>query len=147
MKAAAVLAFVFMASSSHAGPDRASILLGSYHAGAPIEFEETNPGIFLTWEKDVLDWSVGVYRNSFGKTSMAVTAALPVATWEDGEASLFAGLALYPGDGRYFAVHAGDVVPIGGVQVRHHHLFVQVIPSDGKVVDAIFAAGLTFPMP
>lgn len=124
--------------------DRVSILAGSHHVDAKLRFEESNPGVFLTFEGETLDWSIGAYRNSFGKASVAVTAALPVLEWDQGELSVFVGLAHYPGDGRYFAVHLGDVVPIGGLQVRHNQMFLQVIPSDGYTTDAIVSFGLTF---
>lgn len=141
---AALMIACFAPGAVQAGPDRVSLLLGSHHVDAKYDFNERNPGVFLTWERSRVDWTVGVYDNSFGKPSVAVTAALPVTQWERGEVSLFAGLALYPGDGRYFAVHAGDVVPIGGLQVRHGNVFMQVIPSDGVITDAIVSFGLTF---
>lgn len=140
---AAVLA-VMQASSAVAGPDRVSILMGSYHVDAKLDFNQSNPGVFLTWENPKVSYSVGVYDNSFNKTSVAVTAAIPVIRGGDFEASLFAGLALYPEDGRMFAVHVGDLVPIGGVQMRYKNVFMQVIPSDGAMTDAIIAAGVTF---
>lgn len=142
----ALLLIASAPGSAQAGPDRVSILGGSYHVDAKIAFEQVNPGLFVTWEDRWmgLDYSVGLYRNSFGKASVAASAALPVVRWDEGELSLFAGAALYPGDGRFFAVHAGDVVPIGGLQVRHRNLFMQVIPSDGVYTDAIVSAGITF---
>lgn len=134
------VAVALMATPALAAPDRVSILLGSNHVGATDHFEEVNPGVFLTW-----DWlTVGAYRNSYGKASVAVTGALPLIKWKTGELSAFAGVALYPGDGRRFAVHAGDVVPVGGLQLRQGNMFMQVIPSDGKAVDAIVSFGMTF---
>lgn len=142
--AAAVIVLLGM-SPALAGPDRVSIMVGSRHVGGH-GFEEQNPGVFLTWENPRVHWSAGIYRNSYAKPSVAVTAAVPIVRWEDGELSAFAGAALYPQDGMRFPVHAGDVVPIGGIQIRHHHVFVQVSPSDGKATDAVLAFGLTFPM-
>lgn len=133
-----------LATSAQASPDRVSILLGSNHIAAKMDFEEVNPGVFLTWEGDRVDWSVGVYHNSFGKSSVAATVSLPVLRWRDGEAAVFAGAALYPGDGRTFAVHVGDVVPLVGVQLRQGNVFTQIIPSDGHTVAAIVSVGLTF---
>lgn len=133
---------VFLIASSPAvsAPDRISILLGSNHVGAADRFDEINPGVFLTW-----DWlTVGAYHNSYGKTSVAITGALPLIKWETGELSAFAGMALYPGNGRRFAIHAGDVVPVGGLQLRQGNMFVQVIPSDGKSVDAVVSFGVSF---
>lgn len=139
-----VLAMLLLGAPASADIDRVSILAGSHHADAKLQFNEFNPGVFLTFEGDTVDWSVGAYKNSFGKNSVAATVAIPVIEWDHGEASVFAGLAYYPGDGRYFAVHAGDVVPIGGLQVRHENLFLQVIPSDGEITDAIVSFGVTF---
>lgn len=139
--AAAVLAPV----SAGADPDRLSILLGAQHPGAERSFEQSNPGIFFTWEDRALglDYSIGAYRNSFGRASVAATAALPVIERGQFQASVFAGLALYPGNGDEFALHAGDVVPIAGLQARLGHGFVQVMPGDGM---AIISFGLTFPL-
>lgn len=141
---AAALCLLPSIASAFDAPDRVSVLMGSYHVDAKLDFNQTNPGIFLTWEKGRIDYSIGVYDNSFNKTSVAVTAAIPVIRKGDFEASVFAGLALYPEDGRMFAFHIGDVVPIGGLQVRYKNAFVQVIPSDGVMVDAIIAGGITF---
>ena len=128
-----------------ADPDRVSVLLGSAHPGADRTFEQVNPGVFLTWEDRALglDYSVGAYRNSYGRASIAATAALPVIDRGQFQLALFGGLALYPGNGADFAVHAGDVVPIAGLQARLGHGFVQVMPGDGM---AVAAFGLTFPI-
>lgn len=130
--------------SAFDAPDRVSFLMGSHHVDTKLDFNQKNPGVFLTWENPKISYSIGVYDNSFNKTSVAVTVSVPVIRKNDFEASLFAGLALYPEDGRMFAFHVGDVVPIGGLQVRYKNAFVQVIPSDGVMVDAIIAAGVTF---
>lgn len=142
---AIAFAFLTIVSPADAGPDRVSLLLGSDHIGGS-GFDGRNPGIFLTWEDrgPGLDLSVGVYRNSYGRGSLAATLALPVARWRDGSVSIFAGAALYPGHGRHFRMHAGDVVPIGGLQVQHRNAFLQIMPSDGGAVDAVIAMGLTF---
>ncbi|MCL4066817.1 hypothetical protein M3484_09550 [Pseudomonas sp. GX19020] len=130
-----------------ADPDRVSLLIGSAHPGDGGYFDSRNPGVFLTWEQRGalgLDISAGIYRNSYGRASAAVTAALPLIRWEGGEASVLAGVALYPGDGCRFAVHAGDLVPLAGFQIRHRQLFVQILSGDGKAADAVIAAGITF---
>ena len=130
-----------------ADPDRLSILLGSAHPGDGGQFDGRNPGLALTWEDRGawgFDLSIAAYRNSYGRGSVALTAALPLLEWQDGAASLFAGAAWYPEDGRHFAVHIGDVVPLAGVQVRHRNLFVQILPGDGRAAEAVIAAGITF---
>ena len=133
-----------LATPAAADPDRLSILLGSAHPGADRAFEQVNPGVFLTWEDRALglDYSVGAYRNSFGRASIAATAALPVVEQGRFQLALFGGLALYPGNGDDFLYHAGDIVPIAGIQARLGHGFVQVMPGDGM---AVVAFGLTFP--
>lgn len=146
--AAATLAIsTLFAIPAAAGPDRISVLLASKHVGTDRHFEETNPGVFATWEDRTLglDYSVGVYRNSFGNVSVATTAALPLFETERVQISVFAGAAIYPGDGDEFLYHAGDLVPMGGLQLRTGPLFVQVMPGGGNP-DAIVAAGLTFPL-
>ena len=140
----AALLFAF-ATPAAADPDRLSILLGSAHPGADRAFEQVNPGVFMTWEDRALgmDYSVGAYRNSFGRASVAATVALPVIEQGRFQLALFGGLALYPGNGADFAIHAGDVVPIAGLQARLGNGFVQVMPGDGM---AVVAFGLTFPI-
>lgn len=132
-----------------AGPDRFSVLLGSKHVGG-AGFEEVNPGIFLTWDNafeafgQPIGLNLGVFRNSYGRPGMAATASLPIFQRGSFDLGLFGGTALYPVDGRRFAVHVGDFVPIAGLQARWGNAFVQVIPSDGKPVQAIVSFGLTF---
>jgi hypothetical protein len=140
-----VLVFALLALPATA-QDRLSVLIGSHHAGAaPRVFEGSNPGLILTWEdRGGLDWSVAAYRNSYGRTSVAALAGLPVAHWRGGAASVVAGLAWYPQDGRDFPVHAGDVVPLVGLQLRHRAAFVLILPGDGTAADAVIAAGITF---
>ncbi len=124
-------------------PDRVSILIGSHHAGG-VGFESRNPGVFATWERGPVDFTLGAYRNSYGRGSVAATVAIPVWSGESTDISLFGGAAYYPNDGRRFAVHAGDVVPIGGLQIRYRNLFAQLIPGNGKHVDAVIGFGLTW---
>tara|TARA_R110002094_G_scaffold160396_2_gene145780 strand:- start:46 stop:486 length:441 start_codon:yes stop_codon:yes gene_type:complete len=124
------------------GPDRVSILLGSRHYGAD-GFQEVNPGLFLTWERD-MDISIGVFRNSYNKAAIAATVAVPVVEWDQGNISLFAGAAYYPEDGRLQKIHLGDVIPIGGIQARHKDIFFQLTPLDGDPVKGLLAFGVTW---
>lgn len=140
IKAAIILGL--LATPAVSDPDRVSILLGSRHIGAS-GFQEVNPGVFVTWEGRV-DTTVGVYHNSYGRTSVAVTAAVRVHEWQGGALSLFAGAAHYPGDGRNFRVSVGDVVPLVGVQIQYGNTFAQIIPMDGKPVNAVVSFGVTF---
>lgn len=129
-----------------AEPDRASFLLGSAHPGATRGFEEFNPGVFLSWEDRGLhlDYSVGAFRNSYGKVAVAAFAGLPLARWPDGQLSLIGGIAHYPGNGRNFSVHAGDFIPLVGLQVRHKSAFVQVLPKGDLAAVGVISFGATF---
>lgn len=144
-----ILALALPTAAAAGGPDRLSILLASHHSGARVPFKVATPGVFATWEDRALglDWSIGAYRNSYGRPSVAGLAALPV--WRRGQTqvSLFAGAAYYPRDGRTFRVSIGDVVPIGGVQLRHRGLFVQIMPSDGRAARAVISTGVTMRWP
>lgn len=130
-------------------PDRLSLLLGSHHAGATIDFENFNPGIFLSWDgSEVLggqvNYTAGVFHNSYGRASISGTLGLDWPVTDDLDIGLFGGLAYYPEDGRTFAISYGDVVLIGGLQARFGNVFAQIIPSDGEFADAILTFGVTF---
>jgi len=126
-----------------AGPDRFSVLLGSKHVDGS-GFNEINPGLFLTWEGRRLGYSVGAYLNSYDRGSLAATAHLPLLHWEGGEASAFAGLAWYPQDGQRFRTRiSGDIVGIGGLNLRHRHVFVQLLPMS-DAARALVTFGLTW---
>lgn len=164
MTRTALLLSCMLAGPAHADwqPDRVSVLMGTHHAfEIPMtaaltgdhDWTEVNPGVFLTWEGKhdaplgALDWSVGAYRNSFGDLSIAAVASLDLIEWEargGGALGVFAGLAHYPDTGQHFAVHWGDVVPLGGVQLRQGNLFVQVLPGKFEPLSPIVSFGLTF---
>jgi hypothetical protein len=153
----AILATCALTVPAHAdlAPDRVSLLVGTWHTFEPPEgsvdhWQQVNPGVFLTWESvgtTPIDVTFGGYLNSFGGFSITGAAALPLVTWDDtfgsGHLALFAGLATYPGDADHFAVRWGDVVPVGGIQMRHENLYMQVLPGK-ESLDPIFAFGLTF---
>ncbi|WP_272006358.1 hypothetical protein [Roseovarius sp. ZX-A-9] len=124
--------------------DRVSILLGSHHVNAPSSYEEFNPGAFLTWEQERFDWTVGGFRNSYGKGAVAAMVGMPIYERGVAQIALTGGLALYPGDGSRFDVHAGDVIPLAGVRARYGNAFMQVFPGDGSSMDAILSFGLSF---
>ena len=128
---------------SMADPDRVSVLLGSSHVGATSDFNDFNPGLFLSWEER-LTLSAGVFYNSYEKISVAGVAGFPIVRTDDYAVEVIGGLAYYPEDGRRFAVHFGDVVPLLGLQGRAGPVFAQVIPGGGQAVDAIVSVGLTF---
>lgn len=140
-----LFAFIFFCQPAFAGPDRVSILIGSKHFGGS-NFNEVNPGVLLTWEGPVVDVTAGIFENSYGDMAPSVLASVPVLTWGTGEVSIFAGLAYYGQRAARMKYSAGGLIPVGGVQIRQGYGFLQVMPSDGKPVDAILAFGLTFPM-
>ncbi|MEO0864980.1 MAG: hypothetical protein AAFY39_10420 [Pseudomonadota bacterium] len=134
-----------MAIASPATADRVTVLLGSHHAGASGQYEEFNPGLFYTWEGRRAGWSLGAYRNSYGEISLAGAVARPLVRWDDGELSVFAGIAHYPNDGRRFDTHiGGDVVGLAGVQVRYRNVLVQALPYQEGSAKALLSFGLTF---
>lgn len=128
-----------------AGPDRLSITIGSYHTDTSYDWHEVNPGVFLTWENvGPLDLSLGAFRNSFGGAAVAAVAAFPLIDWQSGQLAVFGGLGWYPGHGDEFLAHAGDLVPMGGLQLRQGNVFVQLMPGKIEPPEAIIAVGLTF---
>lgn len=126
-----------------AGPDRVSILLGSEHVNAKRDFQEFNPGVFLTWEGQ-LNYSAGLYYNSYKKVSPLVSVGYDWEVAPDLDLGAFFAVAVYPGDGDEFSNSMGDVVPFIGLQARYRNVFVQFIPADGDALDALFTIGLTF---
>lgn len=144
---AAIALLVAGSALADGGPDRVSVLLGSYHASPGQEFEEFNPGVFLTWNGDgAVDTTAGLFRNSYGRLAPSVTFALPFYEREHIELAGFLGAAYYPDDGRRFRYHLGDVIPLGGLQARLGPAFFQVIPGDGDEADAVFTFGVTMPL-
>lgn len=129
--------------AASAGPDRLSILLGSSHVNATRDFQEFNPGVFLTWERQ-LNYSVGLYYNSYKEISALASVGYDYEVATDFDVGAFFALAIYPGDGDEFEYSAGDLVPLAGLQARYKNVFVQFIPADGDSLDALFTFGLTF---
>ena len=145
MRLALILIALAVPGLATAGPDRISVLLGSHHASPGQDFEEINPGVFLTWEGE-FDTTVGVYRNSYGRASVAATAGYTFYEADPFSLSVFAGAAYYPDDGSRFRVHVGDFVPLAGLQARVGPTFFQILPSDGEEADVVFTFGLTVPL-
>ena len=146
---AAALAMAALALPAQAGPDRISFLLGSEHIGAS-GYEEFNPGVFATWTNRAFqgraDVSLGAYRNSYGDGSLAASLALPLVREPTWGIDVFSALAWYPGNGDRFKYHAGDIVPLVGLQSRIGPTFIQYIPGGDRGVDATLGFGLTFPL-
>lgn len=148
MKRIFLAACLFLcATAVQAGPDRYSVLLGSHHIGGS-GFNEVNPGLFATWERERTALSFGVFLNSYERVSLSATSYLPLKRWENGTAGLFGGLAYYPENGRDFKTHlGGDIVFIGGAQVQFGNVFMQFIPMNADSADGLISFGLTFDAP
>lgn len=131
-------------SIAEAGPDRWSVLLGSKHIGEQ-GFNEINPGLFATWEGERFGYSLGAFVNSYERGAVSATAHMPFKAWEGGMIGGFAGLAWYPKDGRRIETHiGGDVIAIGGVEVRHRNVFMQYIPVIDRDSRGVFSFGVTW---
>lgn len=144
-RALALAGFITLPGGAvRADPDLVTILGGSYHVGAPGAFETFTPGVFLTWQYPAVDLSAGIYRNSYGRVSVAATVDHAVYDTDWVTIAGFAGLSHYPQEGRTLARSVGDVVPIGGLRLRVGHALVTVIPSDSASIDAIVTLGFTF---
>jgi len=139
MKIILATALALMASTATADPDRVYILAGSKHLGTDYEFNEVNPGLFLAWEMEHFDLTVGAYHNSYGKGSMAASVAYPLLRGDDWSVDAFAGLATY------FNTTNPDIVPMAGIQARYGPAFVQYVPvPGGQYISGLISVGLTF---
>lgn len=143
-----ILFFVLLSANPVlAGPDRISVLMGSHHANPGQSFEEFNPGVFLEWRSGGRhSYSVGAYRNSYGRGTVAAGVNYPILQRGAFQADIFAGAAHYPREGRTFAISAGDVVPMLGLRLRYRALYLLTLPGDGKVADFVVGYGLSFPL-
>ena len=140
----AVICAAIGAAPAAAGPDRFSVLLGSKHVGAS-GFNEINPGLFATWERGRIGYSLGAYLNSYDRGSIAAAAHLGLYEWQNGALSAFAGLAWYPGDAHRFRTRlGGDIVGIGGLEIRHGHVVMQFLPTDAGGASGLVTFGLTW---
>ena len=139
MMKALLLSALLAPSAAVAGPDRVSVLVGSRHLGTEFEFNEVNPGLFLTWELERFDVTVGAYHNSYSKQSFAASVAYPLLRGDDWSVDAFAGLATY------FGTTNPDIVPMAGLQARYGPAFVQYVPvPGGQYISGLISFGLTF---
>lgn len=132
------------AAFSDAVPDRFSIMAASKHIGANMEFNEKNLGLFLTWGGPSFDLTIGAFRNSYDRQSITAIVGKKLVEWNGGSLSPFIGVAHYPVDGHTFRFHAGDFVPVAGIQLIHKNAFMMITPSDGVMADAVMSFGVTF---
>ncbi|GFE48281.1 hypothetical protein So717_00340 [Roseobacter cerasinus] len=144
MRLSALILAAALPTTALAGPDRVSILLGSEHFNATEDFREFNPGVFLTWEGQTFDYSVGVFQNSYSNVSPLVSISYDIEVAPEFEVGAFAGLAVYPGEGDRFDHSIGNVIPLIGLQARYRNVFAQLLPAAGQSTDGVLAFGLTF---
>ncbi|WP_195822010.1 hypothetical protein [Roseobacter sp. MH60115] len=144
MKLPALILAAALPTTALAGPDRVSILLGSEHINATEDFREFNPGVFLTWEREVFDYTIGVFQNSYSNVSPLVSIGYDVEVATEFEIGVFGGLAVYPGEGDRFDHSIGDVIPLIGLQARYRNFFTQLLPADGQSTDGVLTFGITF---
>ena len=138
LKALAIAALLAPTVAS-ADPDRVYLLAGSKHLGTTAEFNEVNPGVFLTWELEYVDVSVGTYLNSYSKQSYAASVAYPLLRGEGWSIDAFAGVATY------YGTTNPDIVPMAGLQARYGNLFAQYIPvPGGQHISGLLSFGMTF---
>lgn len=145
----AALALALLASPAVADVDRVSFMLGSHHEGGLHSFNETNPGVFLTWEDvGAFDITAGIYLNSFGDTSVSLTASYNVIEWDNGAISAFAGAAYYPTaeviEGGWKYSYDERVLPLVGIQGRWGNVYAQIMPLDEKASGYVLATGITW---
>ena len=128
----AALAFCLLAACS---ADRAHVLVGSHHVNAPGMYEETNPGLMLTWEGET-DITAGGFRNSYGDWVPAALASREIAAAGPVSLHPFIGVAGY----------RHRPMPLIGAEVRAGNVFAQAIISDGKPEPLVLTFGLTIPL-
>lgn len=142
-------------SLAQAGPDRILFQLGSKHFNMDESsslggFEEINPGITLTWENRLYDlnYSVGAFRNSYGKLAPVVGVSKFWNVAPDVDLGLFGGLSYYGDEADFISVNLADsgVIPLAGVQANYKNLYLQLIPTDDQAPGFGFLAvtGITF---
>lgn len=151
IRAAAMAAMMATtAAADDLKPDSFAVLLGSNHIGAARDFEEHNPGLFLSFDGDIANTRIGAYRNSFGDMSVAVTWASDHLTVSGAGFNVtpFAGGAYYPEGAEASPIELGEgnIVPLVGVEAWHDDIpvFVQWLPGDRKVAgyDSLVTFGL-----
>ncbi len=119
-------------------PDGGAILIGSNHVGATIDFNESNLGVFASWDCEPVTVRGGVYDNSLGNTSWAFTVKSEFVSLSAGgfNAAPFAGVAHYPGTGRHevVSIKGSDWIGLAGLEFTHDDVpvFVQLFPGDQK---------------
>ena len=122
-------------------PDGIAVLLGSNHVNAREEFNEFNPGVFISWRCDLVNTRLGLHKNSFSNPAASATFTSDLVSLSAGgfNAHPFFGFAHYPTTGREMPISVGgsDLIVIGGIEFTHDDIpvFVQYLPGDMKLGD------------
>ncbi|KJZ20228.1 hypothetical protein [Loktanella sp. S4079] len=133
-------------------PDGVAVLLGSHHIQAQQDFNEFNPGVFLSWDCDIANPRVGVHRNSMSEisTSISFTSDFLKLSKAGFDLHPFFGFAHYPGSGDEVPINVGksDIIPIVGLELTHEAVpaFIQYLPGDVEMGDFahLWTFGLKF---
>ncbi|PRY80159.1 hypothetical protein CLV80_1019 [Yoonia maritima] len=122
-------------------PDGIAVLIGSNHINAQQDFDEFNPGIFVSWDCDMASTRLGVHKNSFSKVAASATFTSDFVSISAGGFYVhpFIGFAHYPNTGSDTPVSVGgsDIIAIGGIEFTHDKipLFIQYLPGDEHLGD------------
>ena len=142
------------AVASDLNPDRVRMPMATEHVNsAPSSnLNETNPGIALTWEGDIVDFTAGMVRNSFDNDAPFLTVSRDWWRNDTCAVASFLGTAHYPELKETTTYQHNGWIPFGGMHVVCGVLFVQAMPGRGLAgaasgkgqADAIVVLGLTF---
>lgn len=136
----------FSLSPSYWLPDRVSIPTASFHYGDwgdenSDDFNETNPGLILTWEERALglNYSLGAYRDSYSDTTVYASASRMWAITPELHGGVV--LAYRNSDGAGFTGFAPSL------HFTYRNIFIDVSNSirDGNIYGVI-GVGITFPL-
>ncbi|WP_106743901.1 hypothetical protein [Yoonia maritima] len=133
-------------------PDGIAVLLGSHHVNAQQDFDEFNPGIFVSWNCDIASIRLGVHRNSFSNIATSATFTSDFISLSAGGFHVhpFVGIAHYPQTGSDTPISVGgsDIIGIGGLEFTHDKIpvFVQYLPGDIELgnYEHLWTFGLKF---
>ena len=148
--ASLLLASEISAQSLRTAPDRVHILLGTYHAvpaRTSFAYEETNPGLILTWDQAWrgLDVSAGLFENSFSDTSPLLAIGKTWTLEHEIQGRALVALARYEEEDPIFQPLRNGWVLIPSLQISYRQVFAQVTPlPEPDNTGLIFAYGLEF---
>ena len=133
-------------------PSGIAVLLGSHHVNAQQNFDEFNPGVFVSWKCDLASIRLGVHKNSFSNIAASATFTSDYISLSAGGFHLhpFIGIAHYPDTGSDTPISVGgsDIIGIGGLEFTHDKvpIFIHYLPGDVELgnYEHLWAFGLKF---